>query len=327
MSPEIVVLFYFLNKHIVLQIVIAILLFSWSVVTIITQMTILPPDGQGILYYSLFNHWSSNPMGMKFVVVVLLASELLFINLFFKSNKFSDNKTLMPIVFFLLLVNAGKFLYCFSPVFLTILILTVILFFTTQDNSEKPVKNRTFAAGILVGFSSLVDPHAVWIILFLIISLLANRFSKFKEIMILICGFVFVYIYYFALAFLFDKIPLAISAIQNLQFFGLIHDFPSMKVLDMVLSGFLLLSVFFEMASLKLYFDSKLIVLRKRFMTTMFLFFVMLIALLFSNYGFRYGLLYLIVPVALIFSMLSILKNKRWLKDVLMVALLVLLWL
>lgn len=320
-------MFHFLNKHIVLQIIIAILLFCWSVFTIFTNMTLVLPDGQGILYDTIYNHFVNNPVGMRVMAVVMLLFVILFLQLFYNRNKFSDIKTIMPIVFFLLLINAGKFLYSFAPASFTIPILTLIMLINTKDANEQPTKNRTFASGILVGLCSLIDPHSVLILLFLIISLLANRFSKFKEIVIAISGFLFVYIYYFATAYLFNKIPLAVSYIQKYQFFGIIRNFSSMKIMDWILGGYLLLSVLYATMALKLYFDNKLIVLRKRYLTIIILFFVMFVLMLFADSSFRYAILYVTIPVSLIFSLLTVLKNGKLMKDFIMIALFVLLWL
>ena len=144
---------------------------------------------------------------MKVLAVLMLLLELLFVQRFFNVNKFTDNQSIMPVFFFLLFMNAGGFLKIFSPVCFTIFLTTFIILFNTKDDNEKPGKNRLYASGIIIGIVSLIDSCALGLLLYLMFSLFANRYSSFKEIVILISGVLMSYIYVFTCFFLSDSLP------------------------------------------------------------------------------------------------------------------------
>jgi hypothetical protein len=318
-------MFHFLNKHIVLQWVLIVLMLVGAGYLIFTRMTLCPPDGQGLLYAPLHAWLAARPLAMRVTASLLLLLLLLLIQRFFAVNKFCENKTWMPVLFLLGLILCGRFLELFSPTWVTLPMLAAILLLNTRDANEQPVKNRVFASGIMVGLCTLIDPYSVWILLFIIMALLANRFSSLKEIIILICGFEIVYAYVFSVGFLADTTPVIVHLIKNVEYFGIIRHFASLKVIDYVLTGVLLLSFIYMVATLTRYFDTKLIVLRKRFLTIILLFVVMLVTLVFSQYAFRPALIYLMLPLTLLYSMMSLLKNRRLLNDILIVAVIVLL--
>lgn len=318
-------MFHFLNKHIVLQWILIVLLLVGAGYVIFTQMTLCPPEGQGILYPSLHVWLAARPLAMRVTALLLLLFLSLQVQRFFQISKFYDNKTWMPVVLLLGLLLAGRFLNTFSPTWVTLPVLATILLINNRDANEQPVKNRIFTSGVMVGLCTMLDPYSVWILLFIMMALLANRISSFKEIIILICGFEMVYAYVFAVGFLTDSTSVIVHSIRQVEYFGIIRHFTSLKVMDYVLTGFLLLGVIYMVAVLTRYFDTKLIVLRKRFLTIILLFVVMLVALVFSQYAFRPALIYLMMPLTLLYSMMSLLKNRRLLNDILIAVVIVLL--
>lgn len=316
---------YFLNKNNILQIIISVLLFGWAVFTIFTQMTLCPPEGQTLVYQQWFEFWQLHPLNYKIITFVWILLECFFIQLYFNKNRFSETPTMMPMLFFLLFLNMGKFTTYFSPAYFTILLTSAILLLNAKDSNEKPVKNTIFASGLLIGLNTLVDPNALWILLFLILSLFANNYSKAKEICILLAGLLMVAIYTLTYFFLSDKLPVLGNSIKHLQFFYIIRNVKSLTVLNWILASFLFFSLFYLIAVVKLYFDNKLIVLRKRFVTTVVLLVITLFIVLFANYNIHQGLLYMIIPISLLYSMLSQLKKRRLWHDLITIALLVLL--
>lgn len=316
---------FFLNKNNILQIILSALLFGWAVFTIFTQMKLCPPEGQTIVYQHLFDFWQLHTLHYKTIAAVWVLLECFLIQLFFNKNRFAEIPTLMPMLFFLLFLNVGKFTSFFSPAFFTVLLTTLVLLFNAKDSNEKPMKNKIFSSGLLIGLATLIDPNALWIMLFLILALFANNYSKAKEICILFAGLLMVAIYTFAYFFLSNKLPVLADTIKHLQFFYIIRNVKSLSVLDWVRVSFLVFSLFYLIAAIKLYFDNKLIVLRKRFVTTVLLLVIVLIMVVFANYDIHHGMLYLIVSMSLFYSMLSQLKKRRLWNDFLAIALVVLL--
>ena len=318
-------MFYFLNKHTILQLVLSVAMLVWAVSTIFTQMTLCPPDGYPFLYHSIYEFFVQHVAFSKVLAVVMMLLEMLFLQRFFTVNKFADNQTMMPVLFFLLFVNVGGFLKVFSPINFTVLLTTFILLYNTRDDNEKPVKNRVFVSGIIIGVGSLIDSCALGLLLYLIFSLFANRFSSFKEIMILLSGILLCYIYVFTCFFLSDSLPALHESVRHLTFFGIIAQAKSLRILDWASMGFILLSTIYIMGFLKIHYDSRLIVLRKRYMTTLLLWLVLLIMEFFTPVDFHSGLILPCVSVVLFGSMLSDVKKRFIFHDVIIVAMLALL--
>lgn len=318
-------MFYFLNKHTILQLILSAALLVWAVFTVFAQMTLCPPDGFPFLYHSLYDFLSAHTTFMKVLSVVMLLFELLFVQRFFNVNKFTDNQSIMPVFFFLLFMNAGGFLKIFSPACFTIFLTSFIILFNTKDDNEKPGKNRLYASGIIIGIFSLIDSCALGLLLYLIFSLFANRYSSFKEIVILLSGVLMSYIYVFTCFFLSDSLPALHESVRHLRLFGIVSRFKMLRIVDWICAGFLLLSTIYIIARLKLYYDNRLIVLRKRYGTTVLLWIVLLLTGVVSPLNFHNTLVFQCLSIVLFCSMLCDVKKKIVLHDVLIVAMLVLL--
>lgn len=111
----------------------------------------------------------------------------------------------------------------------------------------------------------------------------------------------------------------------TLPFFEVIKSVQSLGVLNYVLIGYLLVSTIYVITLLKLFYDNKLIILRKRFVTIILLTIASVAMVVFSGLDFRLGLIYLLVPMTLAYSMLANIKRRRFLHDLLFIALVVLL--
>lgn len=320
-------MFHYLHKHTIPQIILSVLLLAGAFYMIFARITLFPPQGQGLLYYSIYNLLVAHPIALKITAAIILLLQILLILRFFHLNRFSENPTNTPLLFTLLVLVAGHFPELFSPATISNLILTFILLFNTRDTNEQPVKNRVLSSGMLIGITSLIDPYSIWALLFLVLALLTNRFSKFKEIIILFVGFLLVYLYVFSVGYLTNSTAHIMDTIRQTSFFTIFKNLNALKVLDYVLAGMLLVGMIYIMSALKLYFDNKLIILRKRYLTILLLFIVMVITMAFSGYTFRQGLVYLVVPISLMFSMVALLKKRKILNDLVILAILVLLWL
>lgn len=318
---------YYLNKHNVPQLIILIALFVWAAFTVFSQMTFLPAAGQTVFYQRITMLWLQNPLHYKVVAVIFLLLELLFLERFYMVSRFSDNHTFMPSLFYLLFINVGGFCKVFTPAWFTVFLLSLILLFNAQDDNEKPVKNRTFASGLLIGICSLLDPYALGLTLFMVMVLLTQRFSKSKEILILFIGVLFSYAYVSAIFFITDGFSLLVESFRHLRVFTMLKNFRLLDVLDLSFLAYFVVSVFLMGLRLKMFYDNKLIVVRKRFVTIHFLSFILFAMMLLTGLDFKYGLLYMAAPMAVYFSMLTLPKSKIIFHDIIIVAFFVLLWL
>ena len=319
-------MFYALNKSQNLQLVFALLLFAWAAYTVFTQMTLFPSEGQPILYQPIFSLWGRNPVLCKILVLFILLCSVFMLEHIFLESKFSENRTTLPAVFFLLLLNVGHFLQHLTPAFFTMFTILLILVINLNQESGRPDKNRVFFSGVLIAIASLIDIGALCLIPFMIFALLTDKNYRPKDIFVLILGILLVVIYLFSYYYLTDSLPVLWASCHQLTFFAFFTHISELNVLDWVLIGFLLLSGFYVIAILKIHYDSKLIVLRKRYMLVVFLSFLMSLAILLTGTPMPHTLIYWVVPFALLDGMLSQLKMRRYINDILMIAVFVLLW-
>jgi len=319
-------MFYFLNKHNVLQLVLAVPLAVWAFYTIFTQMTIYPVAGQSYLYRAFFPFLSTHPIQLKILASAMLVLWVLLVQFFFTGSKFIENQTFMPVLFSLAFVNAGHFLTTFTPAFFTVLFCSLIIFFTTRLEHDSPHKNRIYSAGILIAIASLFDLQAVWITLFMLLSLAANRVTKSKEIVIMFLGMLLVYVYLLLFFFMTDRMGGLAEVFWHLHLLYVVRHFFDLSTSQYVLAGYSLLLMLVLNIIVKVFYDNKLIVLRKRFVSTIFLSVMMVLMVVFSGLDFGNNMLYLLIPMTLVMSMCCQIKRRKFVHDVYLVALLVLLW-
>ena len=320
-------MFYYLNKNTVVQWVLIALLLAWAFFTIVTEISVCPADGQSIFFQHLAVFWMEHPFHLKVTGILLLLFESMLIGYFYSANRFADNKTLISVVFFLLIMNVGGFVKTMTPAMLTLVFMTLIVIVNTQDENERPVKNRVFTSGLLVGISSLFDPVSVVCVVFLTMALITHRYSKSKEIAIMLFGLLFVCAYLFSGFFIANKMPVLMDSFKHLSFFGVIKSVKTLDVFDYVLVGYTVLLVTYLIVQLKLFYDNRLIVLRKRLVTIHLLLFVMVAVMLLSGLPLQQGLMYLAFPITMYFSMITLYRSRIVFHDILIVAFFVLLWL
>lgn len=312
-------MFYCLNKHTVLQAILIGCLLVLSGFKIFARMTLLPADGQMVLYQLIYPLWQNHPVYCKIFAMLLLLVEVSLIQGYYHVNSFADAPTLMPAFFFLLLMNAGNAIEVFTPACFTLVFFTLILFVNLNVDRDRPLKNTVFFSGIGVGISILFDPVAVWIAAFVILAMLVNRCLGLKELIILLSGMLTTFLYLFAIYFLSDSLPQLKSALVRYPYFAAFHHSALWHVKDIVRIIYVGLLAAYMVVTLKLFYDNRLIVLRKRLVVIHLLLFVSVLMLFSSMFGLRSGFIYLFIPITLYFSMLSFLKNRRILHDILLI--------
>lgn len=279
------------------------------------------------MYRFVYPYLATHPWQLKLLACLILTLGTLFIQLYFSESKFSDNQTFMPVVMALLIVNAGHFLTLFTPAFFTLLFFSFIIYMNVRLEHDKPIKNRVYTTGILIALAALFDAQAVWIVLFVVLSLIANRVSKWKEIVILLLGVLLVCVYVVAFFFMTDRIAEMVDVLKHLQLLTIVHQINALQTVQYVLAAYSILLLLMMLAALKMFYDNKLIIIRKRFVITWLLAFVAVAMAFFSGLAFHDGFLYLLLPMCLLMSMLCLVKRWRFVHDLLILAFFVLLWL
>lgn len=245
----------------------------------------------------------------------------------FGKNHFYESRTYMPGIFFLLLLDCGKFLHYFSPALLTCFFIALILLMYSPNESSANLKNRIFTFGLVIAVATLLDISAFGLVLFLVLIISINNVTSIKDNLILFFGLLFPYIYAFAFAYLFDTMPVFVQSWRDLAVLEPVKQFSHLRIIDYATLAFFVLTIILLMIRGKRFLDNKLIIIRQAFINNHILFFSMLAFLLLGNVAFPIALTYLTLPVSVYMSVAVIPKRRCVLVDILVVALCVLLWL
>ena len=318
---------HLLNKNLNLQLVILILLIGWSAWNIFAHMTLMPAEGSMFLYHPIAKLWTWSPVLVRILAFLIVLTMTYGVMQLFQQKHFYDNRTYMPGIFLLLTLNSGKFLNTFSPALLTTFFIALIMLLYLPSESASKAKDRIFTFGLAIAIATMLDISAFGIFLFLLLTLAINNITPFKDIVILVLGLLFPYLYAFSFAFLFDSMPAFLQSWRDITFFVPAKEIPHLRPMDYITLIFFCLMVVYLIVRDKKLLDNKLIVIRQAF-TNIHLLFVSLLAFMWlGNMSMHGALLYLMMPVSIYLSVAVVPKRRRFIFDILLVAFCVLLWL
>ena len=280
-----------------------------------------------LMYQHLTALWMSNNMIVRILTFALVLTMTIGVIKHFGKNHFYENRTYMPGIFFLLLLDCGKFLHYFSPALLTCFFIALIWLMYSPNESSANLKNRIFTFGLVIAVATLLDISAFGLVLFLVLMISINNVTSIKDNLILFSGLLFPYIYAFAFAYLFDTMPVFVQSWRGLAVLEPVKQFSHLRIIDYATLAFFVLTIILLMIRGKRFLDNKLIIIRQAFTNNHLLFFSMLAFLLLGNVTFPIALTYLTLPASVYMSVAVIPKRRCVLVDILVVALCVLLWL
>ena len=320
-------MFHSINKNLNIQLFFLVLLFGWAGWTIFTQMAPMPTDGSMLLYQEVSKLWSWNPTFTRILVLIMVFLMTFGVIQHSLKNHFAENRSYMPGVFFLLMLNCGKFLQRFTPALLSVFFITLILLLYSPNEQASKMKDRLFDFGFLIAIATLLDISAFGIALFLILMVAINNVTSFKDIVILLSGISFPYIFAFSISFIANGLPTFVQSWRDVNVYVPIKQFTQMQVIEYVAAAaFLTVSIILMIRDKRL-MDNKLIVIRQAFNNVNLLMISMLLFLFLGIVPLPAALIYLLPSVALYMSVAVTQKRYRYVMDVLIVGLCVLLWL
>lgn len=320
-------MFHLLNKNLNIQLFLIVVLAGWSAWLIFTQMTLLPQDGSMLMYRHFSALWTSNNTLVRIITFAFVLTITVGVIQHFSKNHFYENQTYMPGIFFLLLLNCGKFLQYFSPALLTNFFIALIMLMYSPNESAANMRNRIFTFGLTVAIATLLDVSAFGLILFLILMISINNMAPLKDNIILLSGLSIPYIYAFSIAFISNTLPEFTQSWRDLTIFEPAKQLSPLRILDYVTLGFFVLTIIYLIVRDKKLLDNKLIIVRQAFANTHLLFVSMMIFLWIGSIAFPNALMYILIPSAIYMAIAAIPKRRRFVMDILIVALCVLLWL
>lgn len=320
-------MFHLLNKNLNIQLFFLVILTGWSGWLIFSQMSMLPQEGSMLMFQYLASWWTNHNTLVRIFVFAMVLTMTFGVIKHFDNNHFCESRTYMPGIFFLLLLNCGKFLHTFTPSLLTCFFIALILLMDTPNDSSANLKNRIFTFGLTIALATLLDISAFGIILFLILMISINNVTSIKDNIILFSGLLIPYIYAFAISYIAGTLPVFVQSWRDLTIFEPAKQFSHLRIIDYATLAFFILTIILLIIRDKRFLDNKLIIIRQAFTNNHLLVFSMLVFLWLGNVTLPLALTYLILPVSIYMAIAAIPKQRCLLVDILILALCVLLWL
>lgn len=320
-------MFHLLNKNLNIQLFFLVILTGWSGWLIFSQMSMLPQEGSMLMFQYLASSWTNHNTLVRIFVFAMVLTMTFGVIKHFDNNHFCESRTYMPGIFFLLLLNCGKFLHTFTPSLLTCFFIALILLMDTPNDSSANLKNRIFTFGLTIALATLLDISAFGIILFLILMISINNVTSIKDNIILFSGLLILYIYAFAISYIAGTLPVFVQSWRDLTIFEPAKQFSHLRIIDYATLAFFILTIILLIIRDKRFLDNKLIIIRQAFTNNHLLVFSMLVFLWLGNVTLPLALTYLILPVSIYMAIAAIPKQRCLLVDILILALCVLLWL
>lgn len=261
---------------------------------------------------------------IKIIFASILLLELILLIYGFRRNDFSENLSLFPAIFYLAISLSMHGFSSFSLPFVVNLFVIIILLLNINYSSHS-IKNRVFISGILIGILTIIEPITVLLLAFVIGSLIINKFSSTKDILVTLFGFSIPAIYLLSYYFMIDRFYMIGDAFSDLPFLALFaSNISHLELIKIISITLISLYIFFY---LRIVFSNKLILMRRRLLTLDLLLLILFIVFLTSGQSYPQSLLYLFVPISYYFSLLTCFKSKWLFHDILILAALVLFYL
>lgn len=300
-------MYRFINRNVSLQGFVFFLLFAYAIYLIVTGSNVEIGGGSGLsLFFS--NLQNIHPVLLKIVVIVALILQLVLLQMVIKVNEITEGTSLYPSIWYMAVFVATKAFECQNSLFFVNLIALLLLLLNSNYETGS-IKNRAFFSGILIGLAAFFDVASLWLSVFVIASLLVNRFSKAKEILLCFFGIFIPLIYLFSFYFFRDEIPLLVQTFSELKSFSIFFSTIEVKsIIYLIFEGIIFLYIIF---TLRYFFSSKLVVMRRRLISVNMLAISFLLIILTTSAYFPNSLAYCSIPVALYFTSLQQ-EKKNW---------------
>ena len=309
-------MFRSIQSKLFLQVVCVLALLVWAVLQFIGPTHFLQPLSSTV-FWQMLAPLQSHYGGMITIISFGLLLQILLTDVYYFRGGFGDNHHLMVCIWFLLILCCGGFVSELSPVWFSNLILAIIISLNFDyDNGN--LKSKDLLSGILTGVASLFYPPMLFVAFFVISSLIINRFSKYKDIIVYILGILLVYLYIFCFYFFCNRLPELYQFVTEIRFYNtfMMTEMYSWKV--MVLIATTVASLLYAIVVLKIQYDSKTVLLRKRLITIHLITMSTLLLMAFSPFDFHQAVGFLLIPMTLYYSMLSQMKEHPFINDLMM---------
>lgn len=309
-------MFRFIQSRMFFQSVALLAVLVWAVVQMVTSTHYVSVPAPALCWQSFA------PLGNHYVAMCLILAfgillQLVLTDVYYFRGGFGDSHHLMVVFWYMLLLCCGGFVSDFSPVMLSNIVLAVVITLSFDyDNGN--LKSKDLLLGMIIGISTLFYPPIVLMALFVVSSLIVNKFSKYKDIIVFFLGILLVYIYVFCFYFFTNRLTELYQILSELRWYNTIGMTSVFTWREIVLVSALGLSLLYSLLILKIEYNNKQIFLRKRLITIHLITICVLLMFFFSPFDIHQATGFLILPMTLYYAMLSQIKQHALVNDMVM---------
>lgn len=309
-------MFRFIQSRIFFQAVGIVAVLAWAVVQLVTSAQYVPLSSQA-LYWPSIAPIQGSYVAMCLIIAFGLLLQLVLTDVYFFRGGFGDSHHLMVVLWFMLILCCGGFVAQLSPIWMSNIILAIIVS-VNFDYDRGNLKNKDFVSGMLTAVASLFYPPVLFVAFFVISSLIINRFSKYKDIVVYLLGILTTYLYVFCFYFFTDRLPELEKMLMDVRFYNTFTATAVYSWKEIVLLSATGLSLLYAIFILKIQYGNKPVLLRKRLVTIHLITVSMLLMMIFSPFDIHQSVGFLLIPFTLYYAMLSQMKEHPFVNDIMM---------
>lgn len=316
-------MFYILQKNFQFQILVLAILLGIFGFQLFTGSVGYTGYDEFLPYSASFSAFATaHQGGAKAIFLGIFLIQQLFLFLSFKRNRFADRSSLLPCIALTAFYVGGNIATHCTPAILVNLATTIILLLG-DDTSQRHIRSKVLVAGMLIGIVSLYDLNAIVLLVPYALILLTNRLNKAKDIVIAVIGVLVPYLYVMAFHFFRGDLLPYLHTFTSIHLSFPLFTATHLTIVQLVATLVMALLIIYIVIRLKIRYDHKVILIRKRFLSIIFLFIATTAMLLLSNTAFPFSFRYLFIPLA--FFTASYMQSNRFsiLKELVMVLLFV----
>ena len=273
---------------------------------------------------SIMLHWllDGHPLAAIILAFLLILFSGIVLNFTLINNGLAGKNSLITALLFYMLAAHQPWLLQMHEGLIPAFILIFIMYLIFDLYTREEAYSHVFHAGFLLAMATLFYFPMVLFILMVFFTFIVYRLFKWCEWVILIFGFLTIYIFVFTTYFWFDQLPGLLgwldSGFQHIHLLQL----PSSDVLGYIIEVSLILlfgMAFFVSGS---HLNEKVISIRKRYWAIIWVFIFSLLSFVFSGERSGFHLLILALPMTCIFAFyLSEIRKGFWANILLLIML------
>ena len=315
-------MYNFIYRKRVLQIILAVAIAAFMVARLMLAPAIFyKPHVATLLYPVLYDFFLPHPIGFRIALALFIAIQVFVFQEFISRHNFLDSASLMPVIWFLFFSLFTSDFPAFSQSLLLnfLIIILLSLNINSLNSSNEDNRRHVFWAGVIVAMATLVEPAAILLFFIICAALITGKTNFLKRLCLALTGLFMPFLYIAVIFFLTGRMTILLDYFSRQQFFAFlfIDCEPALFISFCIV---FLLTLLYTLPALKLYYDNRVILLRKKFLIVNMAFLLILLIVLTGNHSFTVGLPYLVVPFSIYFSMLCQLRRNRITTDILMTA-------